>query len=203
MAEQNTDAYAKNKAWGEKKEHEAANMLQQAYPEIFTRQTDITSQVAPQEDIKFLPPQPNLQILLKGTSKPPIIAWCESTRKTYTDFMAYRHALYVKLKTFNAMQPDHYLIKPLVRRIDDAITDIVAIRKPDMEHTGSIHQSDIHRADGQPTIGTGWTATVRVNAHSNLMRNGQKTSETFLEALLATIPNPKSAPSGIVDDIFG
>ena len=63
MAEQNSDAYAKNKAWGEQKEREAANLLQQAYPEIFTRQTDITSQVVPQKDIKFLPPQPNLQLL--------------------------------------------------------------------------------------------------------------------------------------------
>ena len=202
MAEQGTDAYAKNKAWGEKKEFEAANMLQQAYPEIFTRQTDITQQVVPQKDIKFLPSQPNLQILLRGTSKPPIIAWCESTRKTYADFMAYRHSLYVKLKTLNAMQPSHYLIKPLVRRIDDAITDIVAIRRPDMEHTGNVHQSEIHRADGQPQIGSGWTAIVRVNAHLDIIRNGQKTAETFLEALLVTIPNPKPAPSGLFDDIF-
>ena len=204
MAEQNSDAYAKNKAWGEQKEREAANLLQQAYPEIFTRQTDITSQVVPQKDIKFLPPQPNLQILLRGTSNPPIIAWCESTRKTYADFIAYRYSLYVKLKTLNAMRPDHYLIKPLIRKIDDTITDIVAIRKPDMDYIRSIHQSDIHRTDGQPTIGTGWTAMVRVNAHSDLMRSGQKTSGTFLEALLATILNPKSVPvsTGAFDNIF-
>ncbi len=197
------DRYIENKVWGERKEREAATILQQVYPEILIRQTDITAQVVPQEDIRLLPAQPNLQILLRGTSKPPVTAWCETARKTYEDFLAYRHALFVKLKTLNAMQQDHYLVKPLVRRVDDMITDIVAIRRPDMEKTSSMPQSSIYRADGQPQIGSGWTATVRVNSHSNLLRSGRKASKTFLEALLATTQNPKPAPSGIQDDIFG
>ncbi len=197
------DRYARNKEWGEQKEREAAALLQQAYSEILVRQTDITTQVVLQEDMRLLPAQPNLQILTRGTQNLPLIAWCETSRKTYEEFTAYRNALYVKLKTLNAMQSDHYLIKPLVRRVDDVITDIIAIRRPDMEKTGSINQTNIHRTDGLAPVGSGWTATVRVKSHSDLIRNGQKTAETFLESLLVVTPNPRQiAVHTAFDDIF-
>src|SRR3989344_233558 len=182
MAEQDDAAYAKNKAWGEQKEHEAADILESVYPELMIRRTDITGKVIPYEQMRTMPSQPNLQIFHQNDSQlPPIIAWCESTRRTLPELAAYFGGMYVKLKTLNAMQPAHYLLKPCINIIDDRINDIIAIKKPDMAHLSTIDQS---RFAG--SIGKGWNARVAVAKYSRLYENKQRTADTFLEALLAT-----------------
>ena len=175
------DAYAKNKAWGEQKEHEAADILEKIYPELMVRRTDITGKVIPYEKMRMIPSQPNLQIFHPGNQQqPPITMWCESTRRTLPALKYYFNSLFIKLKTFKAMREDHYLLKPCVG-FDDAINDIIAIKKIDMVYVDSVSQA------AMPGPGRGWNARVDVRRFGNLYENRQRTADTFLEALLNPI----------------
>lgn len=185
--------YAQNKAWGDQKEKECAELLQSAYPEIFIRRADVTDVIVPQETMKDIPSQPNFNIfipMLAGFSvfveqkfENPIYGWCESTRKTYETFLLYKEKLFVKYKTFRSMQEAHYLIKPLVSR--DSITDVVAIRRTEMVLRDRCPQTEIPPQAGKKQIGSGWTAIVNVTQHHLLIKGKEKTADTFLEALVA------------------
>ena len=69
MAEQDNGAYAKNKAWGEQKEHEAADILESVYPELMIRRTDITGKVIYKQAVNNKSELDNETINIKGLTK--------------------------------------------------------------------------------------------------------------------------------------
>lgn len=176
--------YAENMRWGYQKEKECSELLKELYSDIaLIQRSDVVDVEVLQAVRREIPSSPNFQIFISG-SETPIYGWCEAGRMTYEEFLSYTKGMFVKLKTFRSMQPEHYLIRPLVRRLDDTILDIIAIKQDEMEMIVALQQAHISRRDGKKPIGSGWTAKVNVKSFHTLVRDRNKTANTFLEALL-------------------
>jgi len=180
--------YEQNMKWGYKKEEECSKLLQDLYPDIIIRRSDIIDKEQSHEDMKKFPSRSNFEITIKEENA-LIYGWCESMRRTYDEFLAFKDNLFVKYKTWRTMmeapgEQSHYLIKPLVKKIDDEIDDVVGIGRYEMEKVNVVEQSSIQRRDGRH-IGSGKTAVMKVKVHHVLVRGRNRPDgvNTFLDAL--------------------
>lgn len=95
------------------------SFLRQLQDVRVVKRTDVSSQPHEHEEIKYVPPTPNMLIYVKGSAN-PITAWVThksmSIKKWGSKREIYLSDMFWRWKTWHFMQPDHFMVYGILER---------------------------------------------------------------------------------------